>query len=134
MEGTSTVVHFLVKDAEGVVEFTFPDGSSLIATAEDVARSTPLQDMIDSAAGTSLTLPSSTQCMYLKHWAEAVQPGSGVLNESAGRLAQCLVVRCRSLCSVALHCCNVALMESQPSTVVVLACMVLALVTWCGAC
>jgi hypothetical protein len=117
MEGASTVVHFVVKDAEGLVELTFPDGplvvhflvkeeegllqlrfavGPLVVQSEDVARSGPLQDMLDSATdsgSTTLTLPSTMQALYLQLWAEAVQPGEEVFQEGADRLAQCLEVR-----------------------------------------
>jgi hypothetical protein len=97
MDGPSTVVHFVVREAEGLLQLSFAGVPDIVVKLEDAARSGPLQDMLDSATAsgsTTLTLPSTTQAVYLQLWAEAVQLGQEVLEKDcADRLAQCLEVR-----------------------------------------
>jgi hypothetical protein len=95
MESGPTVVQFLVKDEEGLLQLSFPDSPDMTVALEDVARSGPLKDMLDSATAsgsTTFTLPSTTQALYLQLWAEAVKPGEEVLQEGADRLARYMEV------------------------------------------
>jgi hypothetical protein len=73
MDGNK-IVHFDLKDEERLVEFRFPDGQRMTASVEDVARSAPLQDMLDSAAASGesiLTFPSAVECSHMQHWCQA---------------------------------------------------------------
>jgi hypothetical protein len=94
MDGNK-IVHFDLNDAEGLVEFRFPDEQRMTASSDDVARSAPLQDMLDSAAASDesiLTFPSAVECSHLQHWCQAVQVAAGELPQAPGSIVQCLEV------------------------------------------
>jgi hypothetical protein len=94
MDGNK-IVHFELQDEEGLVEFRFPDEACMSASTDDVARSMPLQDMLDSATAsgdTTLTLPSAVECRHLWQWCQAVQVGAGELPQEPGSIVQCLEV------------------------------------------
>jgi hypothetical protein len=92
MDGNK-IVYFEPKDVEGLVEFRFPDGQRMMASTEDVARSAPLQDVLDSVAASGesiLTFPSAVECSHLQHWCQAVAAREHP--QDAGCIVQCLEV------------------------------------------
>jgi hypothetical protein len=92
MDGNK-IVHFELQDVEGLVEFRFPDEQRMTASMEDVARSAPLQDMLDRATASDesiLTFPSAVECSRLQHWCQAVAAWEHP--PDAGRIVQCLEV------------------------------------------
>jgi hypothetical protein len=95
MYGTRAV-HFVMKNGDGIVELNFPEGTCMEVPMEHVARSGPLQDMLDRATAsgdTTLTLPSAVECGHLQHWCWAVLVGAEELPPDAGHFVQCLEVR-----------------------------------------
>jgi hypothetical protein len=86
------VVCFVFKDEDDAVEFKFPEGSCMEVSTEDVGRSCPLQDMLDSASASgdsTLTLPSAVECTHLQHCCETVRLSGGEFPSDAGRIVQC---------------------------------------------
>ena len=90
------VVRFASNEEDSSIDFQWPDGAQLQVSADDVDRSHPLRDMLDSTVAseeTTITFPSDVELSHFHAWAVAVQPDSPVFKAGAEELKLCLEVR-----------------------------------------
>ena len=102
-----------VKDAAGMVEFTFPDHFSSEVAQEDVEGCAFVQGLLEAAASSPdpLSMPA-VQHRCLRAWLEAVNAGAEWLQQAdAGTVAQWLQVRRMATCSPRKCCCWVLLLS-----------------------
>lgn len=89
------VVHFSLSDDEGSCLFQFPGGAQLQVSTQDVERSCPLRNMLDSTAAseeTSIALPTDSELSHLHNWATAVQTDSPAFQSVAKGFQQYIEV------------------------------------------
>lgn len=89
------VVRFANNEEDGSYDFLCPDGAELHVSADDVGRSRPLRDMLESAVTceeATITFPSAAELSHFLTWAAAVQPGSTFFKEGPEDLEKCLEV------------------------------------------
>ena len=97
MERVELSVHFQCKEDDGSYLFLFPRGERIQVPENDVERSLPLRDMLESAANcgdTTIPFPSSVEISHFHIWAAAVQPDSPVFHADAKRMKRALELRC----------------------------------------
>ena len=96
MDRLELSVHFTRNDEDGSFAFVFPCKERLQVTADDVERSRPLRDMIESAATsgeTTVMFLSSLELSHFHVWAAAVEPDSPVFQADAEGIKRALEVR-----------------------------------------
>ena len=96
MDESELSVQFTCNEDNGSYMFEFPCGERLQVPDNDVGRSRPLCDMIESAATSGETTIPFLSCVELSHfhtWAAAVQPDSPVFQANAERIKRALEVR-----------------------------------------
>lgn len=90
------LVHFIFRDGEGNYHFQFPGGARVQAAAQDVKRSRPLCQLIDSAAAsgeTYITFPTNSELLHLYLWAAALQLDASTFQADAEGFRKCFEVR-----------------------------------------
>ena len=111
MERVEPSVHFQCKEDDGSYLFLFPRGERIQIPENDVERSLPLREMLESAANfgdTTIPFPSSVELSHFHNWAGAVHPDSSVIQADAERMHRALKVRCctyvhKWYCSIRAH-------------------------------
>ena len=96
MDTLELTVQFECNEDDGIHVFVFPCKERLQVKLDDVERSRPLIDMLESAATsgeTTITFPSSVKLSHFHIWAAAVQPDSPVFQADAHALRRSLEVR-----------------------------------------
>lgn len=89
-------VQFTYTKDDDTYTFVFPCGERLHVIHEEVERSQPLSDMIDSATTsgeTTIPFPSSAELSQFHIWAATVHPDSEVFDADAESIKRSLEVR-----------------------------------------
>ena len=79
-------VQFTCNEEDSSHLFEFPGGKRLQVPDEDLQRSCPLRDLIETAATsgeTTITFPSRVELSNFRIWAAAIQPDSPVFRSDA---------------------------------------------------